>query len=140
MHGQGTDLGEENGEKAAEFFKEDGKLLVVDDVFASMLCKKVPDAESSRPFHLNSSLNEVGQTLLGGLFKTQIVKAFKTQMGSDSADPTVEKMFEEMANDMPLRSLVLFSQGKIGFKSMRVLLALLNNRFVDAIKELLAQR
>ena len=119
---------------------EDGKLLVDDDVFASMLGKKVPDAESSRPFHLNSSLNEVGQTLLGALFKAQVVKAFKKQMGSDSADPTVEKMFEEMANDMPLRSLVLFSQGKIGFKSMRVLLALLNNRFVDAIKELLPQR
>ena len=119
---------------------EDGKLLVDDDVFATMLGKKVPDAESSRPFHLNSSLSEVGQTLLGALFKAQIVKAFKKQMGSDSADPTVEKMFEEMANDMPLRSLVFFSQGKIGFKSMRVLLALLNNRFVDAIKELLAQR
>ena len=117
---------------------EEGRLLVNDEVFASMLGKNVPDTESSRPFHLNSSLSEVGQTLLGGLVKGQVVKAFKKQMGATSADPTIEKMFEEMANDMPLRSLVLFSRGKLGFKPVRVLLALLNKRFVDAVKEALS--
>ena len=117
---------------------EKGRLLVNDEVFASMLGKNVPDTESSRPFHLNSSLSEVGQTFLGGLVKGQVVKAFKKQMGATSADPTIEKMFEEMANDMPLRSLVLFSRGKLGFRSVRVLLALLNRRFVDAVKEALS--
>jgi beta-glucosidase len=117
---------------------DEGRLLVNDEVFASMLGKNVPDTESSRPFHLNSSLSEVGQTVLGGLVKGQVVKAFKKQMGATSADPIVEKMFEEMANDMPLRSLVLFSRGKLGFKSVRVLLALLNNRFADAVKEALS--
>ena len=117
---------------------DEGRLLVNDEVFASMLGTKVPGQELSRPFHLNSSLSEVGQTMLGGLVKAQVVKAFKKQMGATSADPTVEKMFEEMANDMPLRSLVLFSRGKLGFKSVRVLLALLNKRFGDAVKEVLS--
>ncbi len=106
----------------------------VDNVYPEPRCV----GDSPRPFHLNSSLSEIGQTMLGGLVKAQVVKAFKKQMGATSADPTVEKMFEEMANDMPLRSLVLFSRGKLGFKSVRVLLALLNNRFGDALKEVLS--
>ena len=57
-------------------------------------------------------------------------------MGATSDDPTIERMFEEMANDMPLRSLVLFSRGKFGFKSLRVLVALLNSQFRGAIKAL----
>ena len=103
-----------------------GKLLVDDQTFSSMLGRSVPSADSLRPFHLNSSLGEIGETFLGNLVKEQVSKAFKKQMGANSADPTLEKMFQEMANDMPLRSLVLFSGGKLGFRSVSILISLLN--------------
>ena len=57
-------------------------------------------------------------------------------MGANLADSTLEKMFQEMANDMPLRSLVLFSGGKLGFRSVSILISLLNRQFFDAIKGL----
>ena len=114
----------------------EGKLLVDDQTFASMLGRPVPRADNPRPFHLNSSLGEIGETFLGNLVKDQVSKAFKKQMGTNSADPTLEKMFEEMANDMPLRSLVLFSGGKLGFRSVSILISLLNRKFFDAIKGL----
>ena len=114
----------------------EGKLLVDDQTFSSMLGRSVPIADSPRPFHLNSSLGEIGETFLGNLVKEQVSKAFKKQMGANSADPTLEKMFQEMANDMPLRSLVLFSGGKLGFRSVSILISLLNRQFFDAIKGL----
>ena len=114
----------------------EGKLLVDDQTFSSMLGRSVPSADSLRPFHLNSSLGEIGETFLGNLVKEQVSKAFKKQMGANSADPTLEKMFQEMANDMPLRSLVLFSGGKLGFRSVSILISLLNRQFFDAIKGL----
>ena len=57
-----------------------------------------------------------------------------------NADPTTRKMFEEMANHMPLRAAVLFQQGKISFDQIDTLLALLNGQPLKALKLLLKNR
>ena len=61
-------------------------------------------------------------------------------MGLQNADPTTRKMFEEMANHMPLRAAVLFQQGKISFDQIDTLLALLNGQPLKALKLLLKNR
>ena len=50
-----------------------------DQTFSSMLGRSVPSADSPRPFHLNSSLGEIGETFLGNLVKEQVSKAFKSR-------------------------------------------------------------
>ena len=112
----------------------EGKLLVDDQTFSSMLGRPLPNIESSLPFHFNSSLGEIGETFLGNIIKGQVLKTFKKRIVTRSAEPLLEKMFEETVNDMPLRCLVLFSNGKFGFKSLSVLVSLLNGRLVDAFK------
>ncbi len=107
---------------------------VTDTTFAAMLNRDVPEAEAVRPFHLNSSLAEVGETWLGARFKARVVAGFMANMGGGSNDATLNKMFEEMANNMPLRALVLFGRGQIKPAQLELMLALLNHRYLRALK------
>ena len=107
----------------------------VDDyTFAAMLDKPVPAVEASRPFHENSSIAEIGETWLGAKFKQKMVAGFQQNMGGNSDNPTLNKMFEEMANHLPLRGLVLFSRGRISMTQIRLMLALLNHQYPNALK------
>jgi len=107
----------------------------IDDyTFTAMLGKDVPAPESSRPFHENSSVAEIGGTWLGAKFKAKVVEGFTQNMGGGGSNETLNKMFEEMANNMPLRGIVLFSRGGISMTQIRLMLALLNHRYVQALK------
>ena len=105
-----------------------------DETFAAMLDKPVPAAEPIRPFHENSSVAEVAQTWLGAKIKARVVTEFKASMGGNAADETLNKMFDEMANNMPMRGLALFSGGKTNMSQIRLMLALLNHQYIHAGK------
>ena len=55
-------------------------------------------------------------------------------MGLANADETTRKMFTEMAENMPLRAIVLFQRGKVSFAQIDCLLALLNGRHFEALR------
>jgi|TARA_B110000305_G_C19441139_1_gene641924 beta-glucosidase len=109
-------------------------IYVADATFAQMLGKSVPKGESPRPFHANSSLAEIGETWLGAKVKQKTVEGFLKSMGIGNNDATIRKMFEEMANNMPLRGIVLFQQGRLSYRKMHLLLAILNKQPIRAIK------
>ncbi len=115
----------------------DGGLDVPDGAFAAMLGRPLPAAEGTRPFHVNSTVSEIAQTWLGRRVRNLVVRQFQRMLGVYNLDETNARMFEEMALGMPLRSLVLFSQGRLGFRAVAVLLALLNGRFGRALLLLL---
>lgn len=106
---------------------------VPDEVFASMIDRPIPEPEPSRPFHINSSLNEISETWLGGIIKSRVVAGLRKNLGDTDADPTHQKMFDEIANNMPLRALALFGAG-LSFQSLNILLALLNKNYLRAIR------
>lgn len=113
---------------------------IPDPIFASMLGKPIPPPEHSRPYHVNSSLHEIAETWPGGLVRSKVIAQFKQQMGAGAADETVEKMFEAMADNMPLRAVALFSGGRVDFRSLEVLVALLNRQFLRALRLLVMPR
>jgi beta-glucosidase len=115
---------------------DQGGLHVTDATFASMLGRPVPRPEAAKPYHLNSSLSEIAQTWLGALIKWRVTAGFQKRMGVNTSDETINKMFEEMANNMPLRALALFSGGAFSFKMLNVVVALLNKRFLSAARML----
>ena len=115
-------------------------LDVSDALFRNMLNRPVPEGEDIRPFHRNSSLAEISTTWLGSKVYEKALAGFLGGMGLQNADPTTRKMFEEMANHMPLRAAVLFQQGKISFDQIDTLLALLNGQPLKALKLLLKNR
>lgn len=115
-----------------------GRLEVDDETFAAMLGKPVPPPEAVRPFHLNSTLSEIETTRLGQLVAKRYKARFVERMGG--RDAATRKMIERMADDTPLRSLVLFSGGKISFAMAETLVAVLNGRFVRALGLLAGRR
>ncbi|MEM7221233.1 MAG: glycoside hydrolase family 3 C-terminal domain-containing protein [Pseudomonadota bacterium] len=119
-----------------------GAFDVGDETFAAMLGKSVPPPEPERPYHMNSSLLEIGnQGWFGRRFKARVVTEFRRNMGiSDGADPTLARMFEEIANHMPLRSLALFSGGKMNFEQLEMVLSVLNGRYLRALRQAFASR
>ena len=116
-------------------FTPDG-LQVTDTTFAAMLGHDVPAPEHARPFTMNSTLEEIQTTWLGKRVKAHVEAEFKRNMGvtDDAANPTLARMFDEMTRTMPLRGFALFSRGKVGFKQIRILIALLNGRPGRAIR------
>ncbi|MXW51761.1 MAG: glycosyl hydrolase, partial [Gammaproteobacteria bacterium] len=97
-----------------------------DEAFAALLGKPVPPPEPSRPYHLNSSLGEIGETALGRFIRSKVASGFQKRMGVKAGDEATARMFEAMANNMPLRSLALFSGGRLSFNGLAALVALLN--------------
>ena len=112
----------------------DGGLSVPDATFAAMLGKPVPPPESVRPYHLNSSLGEIRETALGRFVRAKVVGEFQKRMGAAAVDEATARMFEAMVNHMPLRSLALFSQGRLSFNRLGALVALLNHRYFTALR------
>ena len=113
---------------------------ISDETFAAMLGRPIPPAEPSRPYHINSSLHDIAETWLGGFVRSKVIAQFKRQMGDQPSDETLEKMFEEMADNMPLRAMVLFSGGRFDFRSLEVLVALLNRQLLKALRLLARPR
>ena len=104
-------------------------LEVSDAVFGDMLGRPVPPPEPSRPYHVNSTITEIAETWLGRQIQRRVARQFQRMLGVTDLDETNARMFEEMAHNMPLRSLVLFSRGRLGFRAVDALLAALNGRF-----------
>ncbi|MDE0451753.1 MAG: glycoside hydrolase family 3 C-terminal domain-containing protein [Gammaproteobacteria bacterium] len=117
---------------------QDTQLRVDDETFAAMLGTPVPPPEGIRPFHLNSTLSELETTWLGGLVARRFKARFVQRLGG--RDKATQKMVERMAADTPLRSLVLFSRGKISFTMAETLVAVLNGRFLSALGRLAGRR
>ena len=116
-----------------------GALDVPDATFAAMLGRPVPRPEPSRPYHVNSTVTEIAETWLGRLVRRQVARQFQRMLGVTALDETNARMFEEMAHNLPLRSLVLFSRGRLGFRAVDALLAALNGRFGRLVR-ILARR
>jgi beta-glucosidase len=114
-----------------------GELLVSDAAFADMLGKPIPPPESVRPYHLNSSISEIAETWLGNVVRKKVVAIYQSRLGANVTDETLKKMFAEMANNMPMRALATLGGGRLSFKSLHILLALLNRRYLKALGLLL---
>ena len=115
----------------------EGRLAVDDDTFAAMLGKPIPPDEPMRPFHINSTFAEISTTWLGRKVANAAKAQFAKRMGREM-DAATRRMVDAMANDMPLRQLVLFSGGTVSFNQVEALVATLNRRYVQALKLLRA--
>ena len=136
-----TGMGEHDVPKTAANHQpalEDGRLKVDDEAFAAMLRKPVPPPESVRPFHLNSTLSEIETTWLGHLVANRFKAHFAERMGGK--DAATRKMIEQMADDMTVRSLVLFRGGRISFSVAEAFVAVLNGRYLKALGLLAGRR
>ena len=118
----------------------DGNLRVADSAFAAMLGKPVPAPEPAKPFHLNSSLGEISGTWPGARLKARTVAGFRQNPGTGDVDASFDRMMSAMVDDLPLRALALLAGGKPGFRALHVLVAVLNKRYLAALRLALGAR
>ncbi len=105
---------------------------LAEDSFAALLGREVPSAERARPFHLNSTLGEVKDTRIGAKLHQSARQAFGG--GSDDLPDSSRLMIDAMIEHMPLRSLMLFSRGKLPRRRLLALIALMNRRPLRALR------
>ena len=113
-----------------------------DERFADMLGRPVPPAKRARPFDENSAFGDIASTWLGRKIRQaterEMKKTFSGNEGGDGqALPWDDERLRKIVDGTPLRTLVLFGNGALGFKSLEVMIAWMNGRYLKALARML---
>jgi len=117
---------------------EPAKRAFDDAAFTALLGHELPRITPVKPFHMNSTLGEVSDTLVGKFLYRQIQSSLHAKAGPE-VDEKFERMISAMMRETPLRSLVILSGGKLGLKTMTVMIDLMNRRLGSAIRTALSR-
>ena len=101
------------------------------DDFESLLQRKVPEPTPLHPYTLNSTLQDCAHHPLGKALLWVVLKLSKS-MSQGVADEFNQAMIDHMILEMPLRSLINFSSGKLSKKSVLKLLRIMNEGWFKA--------
>ena len=112
---------------------------ISDDRFCRMLqTDELPQARKRvRPFSRLSLLSELKHSISGRLIRRAVFH-FAIDGMDDADDPAQRRLVEELVDNMPLKGLVIFSQGTVIFEDLDTLIALLNWNFIKAATHLIA--
>jgi beta-glucosidase len=116
-------------------------LVATDDEFAEMLGRPIPDPVATRPFHRNSTLEEMEVTRVGRMLSSVIVREAVKRAAHEFPNPddaTIE-MVRSMVREGPARSLVLMSGGMIRFEQLDTVLAAVEGEWSAAARTTLEQ-
>ncbi|MDH4039131.1 MAG: glycoside hydrolase family 3 C-terminal domain-containing protein [Gammaproteobacteria bacterium] len=116
---------------------EPGPRAFDDKAFTALIGHELPPVRALKPYHLNSTLGEASPTLVGRLLMARVKKTTYAMVGQE-IDEKARRMVDAIVREMPLRSLVILSGGKVDFRTMAVLIHLMNRRFVMAIRAVMA--
>ncbi|HCL04406.1 MAG TPA: glycosyl hydrolase [Lachnoclostridium phytofermentans] len=82
---------------------------------------------SGEPFTINSTLGEIAKTQVGSALIMQMKQQMASMTGGvENSDDGMERMFERMMGEMPIRSLSMFSQGTMGSAQIQGILDSIN--------------
>ena len=98
-----------------------------DAEFAALLGRAIPAPTPSRPFTRNSTVEEVSAVWPGRLLYARLVKEMSQQYGVDPTTLGDDSMLFHIVREMPLRTLVTMSRGKLGWKAIDRLIRLMNH-------------
>ena len=104
-----------------------------DALFNELYGKPLPKETPVKPYTLNSTLNDISSTYIGKKMYQKIQKEMQSMFVGDY-DETLKMMFENMVKEMPLRQLISMSNGVLTLNKMQALIALMNKRFLHALK------
>ncbi|HYO18292.1 MAG TPA: hypothetical protein VES02_06465, partial [Dermatophilaceae bacterium] len=95
-----------------------------DAQFSARLGRPIPVPRPVKPYSRVSTIGELSDNPVG-----KALRAVSLQVaGHSKADPVTVRMIERTVVEMPLRAMVLFSQGKIGFSVIDAVIDTLNGR------------
>ena len=99
--------------------------VATDAEFAALLGRPIPTPDPVRPFTRNSTVGDLATARAGRPLAAALRSAAARQVPPEDLDTNAE-MFAAVVGEMPLRSFVLLSGGKLSFGLIDRLLAALN--------------
>lgn len=106
--------------------------------FEILLGRDVYPYPPMKPYHQNSTLNEISHSFFGNILKKTIIKQFKKQMTKDN--DTSMKMMEQMLGELPFRNISRMSEGKLSKSTSDGLLYLVNGRIFKGLKTIVFKK
>jgi len=109
-------------------------MVATDDEFAVLLGKPIPVVPPARPFHRNSTLEDLESSPIGRLLGAAVVREGLRQSLSEFPDPdeATLTMVRTALREGPVRALVLLSDGLVRFAAVDAILATLNGNWSEA--------
>ena len=121
-----TSKDEITSDKAMAYFNPDKDFRPSDDDFELLLNRPIPKPLPLKPYTTNSTLVDISAHPIGKMMLWGILKMSKS-LSQGVADEFNQAMIEHMIKEMPLRSLVNFSGGKLTMKTTLTLLSIMNH-------------
>ncbi len=116
--------------------------FVATDAELATLGRTVPSVAPVRPFHRNSTLEEIEVTRTGRLLGAQVVREALKRATTEFPDPdeATLAMVRTAVREGPVRSLVLLSGGVVPFAAVDTVLDVLNGEWTEAARRLRPRR
>ncbi len=111
-----------------EYKKIDKDFMPTQNTFETMYGKKIPEYPKIKPYNMNSVFNELKATMIGRMLHKSITKQFVKMLGNEEPNELMLKMMKSMVDEMPFRSMVLFSEGALSENRALGLLDLMNKK------------
>jgi len=120
----------------------DGEFTVPDDEFVALLGRPLPEKQrrTDTPFTANSTMEELKRRWIGRILYRIVRREARKLLLSAKADPTAMRMVEQTVSDMPLRNLVVNSDGAFTYRMMDALILILNRKCIQGIRTLLSKK
>ncbi len=105
------------------------------DEFVNLLGRVLPPSNevSKRPYHYNSTLQEMSHTCIGKI----IVWIGKRQIRNATQDESTRRMMEKSLIQLPYRALISFSENTFSKEFADCLLLLINGKYFKGIRKMI---
>ncbi len=113
--------------------QEQPLIAATDAQFERLLGRPVPTPRPVKPYTRNTTVGELTGNPAGVFLRQMAYRVTDLR----NADPVTRKMIEKSVDEGPLRSLALFSQGRISLGQVDALVNLLNGRPDRVLRSLL---
>ncbi|UTT61559.1 glycoside hydrolase family 3 C-terminal domain-containing protein [Microcella humidisoli] len=110
-----------------------------DEQWARRLGRAIPTPAPARPFTRESTLGDIGGTLVGRTLRSAVVRMAPVSE-EDRRDPASLALIERSIDELPLRGLAQMSQGKMSWAVVDAVVAAANRRPLAAVGALLRRR
>lgn len=112
---------------------------VPDADFAALLGRELPEKERrpDAPYGANSTIGEIRKRWIGRMIYRVAHRIARNMFIDSNADATAMRMVEQAVTDMPLRNIVVNSDGVFSFRMMDALILILNRKRFKGLLTLL---
>jgi beta-glucosidase len=114
-----------------------GDLVIEEGAFRALYGKALPSNKvlPGEPFTVNSTLGDIKGTFVGKRLYDTVMNSLRKMLGADT-DETSRRMMAKLVEDMPLRNLIMMSNGQFTPGMVNGLLSLMNGRPISGVFQL----